>query len=666
MLNYMKKYKKEIIFGSILAVQLMALLLYNMTKLRYQADFDSSSGMLQLAEIGRQKTFLIKDWGYQTTLGWDIPLVIAVLFYAVTKNVFLSMGIANNIIIIGYILVFKDILKRCGVKKINIMVSLILLFSPYTLGQLGYVPMLFTGTASYSIKLLITFLLIDLMIRIENNIPMKKNGWILALYLLLSLLSGISSGIYMLVSGIFPVMLYVFLKMLSKNNLRALFSMQMLVPVFGTIAFAIGVILSRLIGIQNATASMRLLSAEKMADNFLKCFVGIFELFGGVKDDAPVVFSLRGILCLVCLTVSVFLIFVIIYYVAGILKRREKRGLVGIVLCVVFVNLGVLLLADTTYSSSTFEYRYHIVGMVPAILLMGLFCNDLIFSSLGAYFKRFIISVLIFSACVISAGNFTVYYRQTHSARIDELQKITDIAEEQDISLVYLITTDGKGMVDGRLLRLCDFDIGVPLLQSHNYGITWGGSSRFFENEKYKGKILVVADQTSFKDLPHYITDRLKGTGSAAGYDLYVAEENILDCSTRLPENIGETAADFPYSPGYTILGEIISSGELKVSDTGGSVFFGNTVEPGKGIFDIQLNFRYEDGDQGEGKVLGKFGVYKEDGGLIREVQIIAGKECILEGVQLDENLKSVHYSVEASPHSGMYIQSIAAKKIKE
>lgn len=73
MLNNMKKYKKEMIFGSILAVQLMALLFYNMTKLRYQADFDSSSGMLQLAEIGRQKTFLIKDWGYQTTLGWDIP-----------------------------------------------------------------------------------------------------------------------------------------------------------------------------------------------------------------------------------------------------------------------------------------------------------------------------------------------------------------------------------------------------------------------------------------------------------------------------------------------------------------------------------------------------------------------------------------------------------------
>ncbi len=218
-------------------------------------------------------------------------------------------------------------------------------------------------------------------------------------------------------------------------------------------------------------------------------------------------------------------------------------------------------------------------------------------------------------------------------------------------------------MVDGRLLRLCDFDIGVPLLQSHNYGVTWGGSSRFFENGKYKGKILVVADQTSFKDLPHYIADRLKGTGSAAGYDLYVAEENILDCSTKMPENIEETTADFPYSPGYTISGEIISSGELKVNDTGGSVFFGNTVEPRKGIFDIQLNFRYE---EGKGKVLGKFGVYKEDGGLIREARIIAGQECILKGVQLDENLKSVHYSVEASPYSGMYIQSITAKKIKE
>ncbi len=667
MVESIKKHKAEVLVVCVLAVQIAALVYYNLTKLRYQADFDSSTGMLQLAEIWRQKTFLLRDWKYQTVVGWDLPLPFAVPFFALTKNVFFSVGMANNLFVLGYMYVVYDILKKSGVRVRYIITVLILLFTPYTLGQLGYYPMLFIGTAPYSMKTLITFLLLDIIVRLENRMGIKKNIVHIVLFVAFSLTSGMSSGIYMLICGIVPVMFYLIMKVLIFNDVKQVVSKPGLVTAAGAVAFVIGGVLAKGMGLSSNSSSMQLLTAAKFPQNALSCFTGIWELFGALHDtDAPQVLSKAGIICLLSAFLTAFLIFLIVYYAVRLLRGREKRAVVAMILCVEFVNMSVLLLTDTTYASDTFEYRYHIVAVVPALLLFGFFFQDMS-KKLNDMSRTAMLIVVVLAALAVSTVNFRMMYADARTGRIDQLSKITDAAKEQGIDLIYVASINGASTGDGRLLRLCDLDIGVVTLsQIYNFGAGWGDTSRYYENGRHPGKIMTIADSDNLKELPDFLKNRMKKIGKIAGYHVFVSEENIFDCSAGMPEETGEQTVDFPYSPGYMTTGTINEEGELVVPEEGTLVIYGVNVRPSDGVFDICLNYRVDSQtDKQPGEVLGKFTASSDDGKKSETIDIIAGEDCVIKGMEIREDMEVFHYSVETVNGSGMSIKSITTTKIQ-
>lgn len=659
--------KKRLVLGVIFLVQLVFLFVYNLTKLRYQADFDSSTGMFQLAEIWRQKTFLLRDWKYQTVVGWDLPLPFAVPFFALTKNVFLSVGLANSLFVLAYIYVFYDILKKSGVRTSYILIVFILLFTPYTMGQLGYYPMLFVGTAPYSMKAFITLLLLDIVVRLENRMKMRKSIGHIVVLVIFSLTSGMSSGIYMLICGIAPVMLYLVLKVLIFNDMKQALSKTGLVTALGAVSFVIGGVLAKWMGLSSNSSSMQLLTVGKLYQNALSCFAGIWELFGAVHStDAPQVLSKQGVVCLLSAFLTAFLIFLIIYYAVRLVRGKEKRAAVAIIICVEFVNMCVLLLTDTTYASQTFEYRYHIVAMVPALLLFGLFFQDMSkrFNDMS---RAAMLIVVVLAGMAVSTVNFRQLYNDARLSRIDKLSRITDVAKEQGIDLIYVASINGASTGDGRLLRLCDLDIGVVTLsQIYNFGAGWGDSSRYYENGRHPGKIMTIADSDNLKELPNFLKSRMKKIDKIAGYHVFVSEENIFDCSVKMPEEIGEQAVDFPYSPGYMTTGKINKDGELVVPGVGTIVMYGVTVESSEGVFDIRLNYHLDpETDKQPGEVLGKFIVSSDDGKKSETVEIIAGEDCVIKGMEIKEDMETFHYSVETVNNSGMSIKSITTTKIQ-
>lgn len=659
--------KKRLVLGVIFLAQLVFLFVYNLTKLRYQADFDSSTGMFQLAEIWRQKTFLLRDWKYQTVVGWDLPLPFAVPFFALTKNVFLSVGLANSLFVLAYIYVFYDILKKSGVRTSYILIVLILLFTQYTMGQLGYYPMLFVGTAPYSMKAFITLLLLDIVVRLENRMKMRKSIGHIVVLVIFSLTSGMSSGIYMLICGIAPVMLYLVLKVLIFNDMKQALSKTGLVTALGAVSFVIGGVLAKWMGLSSNSSSMQLLTVGKLYQNALSCFAGIWELFGAVHStDAPQVLSKQGVVCLLSAFLTAFLIFLIIYYAVRLVRGKEKRAAVAIIICVEFVNMCVLLLTDTTYASQTFEYRYHIVAMVPALLLFGLFFQDMSkrFNDMS---RAAMLIVVVLAGMAVSTVNFRQLYNDARLSRIDKLSRITDVAKEQGIDLIYVASINGASTGDGRLLRLCDLDIGVVTLsQIYNFGAGWGDSSRYYENGRHPGKIMTIADSDNLKELPNFLKSRMKKIDKIAGYHVFVSEENIFDCSVKMPEEIGEQAVDFPYSPGYMTTGKINKDGELVVPGVGTIVMYGVTVESSEGVFDIRLNYHLDpETDKQPGEVLGKFIVSSDDGKKSETVEIIAGEDCVIKGMEIKEDMETFHYSVETVNNSGMSIKSITTTKIQ-
>ncbi len=654
--------KKEIVFGGILFLQILTIFIFNLTQLRYMADFDSSSGMAQIAEIWKQKTLLIKGWEYQTTVGWDIPLIFAIPLYGLTKNVFVSIGIMNNLFVLGFVAVIYDILRKSGIKVKNILLTLILFFTPYTLGQLGYVPMLFASTASYAMKVMISLLLIDLFVRFDAGKTWKRNWLPLAFFVLFSFISAVSSGVYMLICGILPAMLYLFIRAEYHNNLKLLLTKYAVLVGIGIATFGVGIVVAGLLQITNSSSGMMLLTASKVTTNVLGCFSGIWELFGGFRSEfPPTIMSLEGIVCLFCILLTALLLFVIGYYVVRVLKRKEKRTMICLVLCIQLVNMCVLLVTDTTYAAPNFECRYHIVSMVPAILLTGAFFHDMQYRINVLCYRTLLLAVTV-GVVATSAFQFNAYRKQMQISKVDQFEEIVKIAKEQDAKLIYTICHDDWSLADGRILRVCDSEIAVATIGSEWTGIGWGGSIRHFENANYKGKTLIMINEAEVGRLDAVYMPRLKEVGTVAGYKLYVAEKNMIDCMTGL-NTLGKKSIDFPYSTGNEMTGTITKDGMLKADSKGGVVLKGSPILPVEGTYDMTLHFRTKK-DAVPGAVVGTFRVMDQNGNVLESQDIVVGeKKVSVTGISLHADSGLTHYEVETIPESGVRMEKIVTTR---
>lgn len=652
-------HKKEVVFGGIVVFQILTIMIFNMTQLKYMADFDSSSGMAQIAEIWKQKTLLIKGWEYQTTVGWDIPLFFAIPIYGLTKNVFFSIGIVDNLFVLGFATLIYDILKKSGVKSKNIFLTMMLFFTPYTMGQLGYVPMLFTSTASYAMKVMIPLLLVDVFVRFDTGMSWKKIWFPLACFLGFSLISAVSSGIYMLICGIAPAVLYLLIKAECRNNLKFLLCRQSMVVGLGIVMYGVGIVLAGVLKVTNSTSGMTLLTIDKLATNALGCFAGVWELFGGIRAQfAPKVLSLEGIVCLLCILITGLFLVAIGYYVVRVLKGKEKRTMVCIVLCIQLVNLCVLLLTDTTYASSSFECRYHIVSMVPSILLTGVFFHDMQYR-LNVLCYRTLLAVIGIGVVIVSAFQFHAYDTQLKMSKVEQLSQITQTAKEHGAGLVYVICAEGDWtLADGRIMRVCDPEISVATIETTWTGVGWGASIQNFENANYKGKILLMIKESDTESLDAVYMPRLQDVGTVEDYKLYLAEENIIDCLTAF-NAFGKKSVDFPYSTGNEMTGTITEDGMLKASAKGGVVLMGTNIAPVEGTYDMTLHYRTPK-MANEGEVLGTFRLVDQNGNVIGSSPLVVGeKKAMITNFSLREDSGLIHYEVETVSESGVKIKKI-------
>lgn len=198
-----------IVFFEIFVIaQLLLIFVFNLTHLKYEAGFDSSAAMAQAMEIWNQKSIFLKHWDYQSTLGLDSVIIPASIFYGITHNIFFAYGIADCLGVLLYIYIFRDIFKMLQLPKLVRMIVYVLLLTPYSLEPLGYMPMMFTGAAYYIIKVLIPIMLIDILLKIKLEIPVRRYLHILITYFAAVYLTALSCGLYLLICGLFPIILY--------------------------------------------------------------------------------------------------------------------------------------------------------------------------------------------------------------------------------------------------------------------------------------------------------------------------------------------------------------------------------------------------------------------------------------------------------------------------
>lgn len=523
-----------IVFFEIFVIaQLLLIFVFNLTHLKYEAGFDSSAAMAQAMEIWNQKSIFLKHWDYQSTLGLDSVIIPASIFYGITHNIFLAYGIADCLGVLLYIYIFRDIFKMLQLPKLVRMIVYVLLLTPYSLEPLGYMPMMFTGAAYYIIKVLIPIMLIDILLKIRLEIPVRRYLHILITYFAAVYLTALSCGLYLLICGLFPIILYELFTVICSGSFKNFLSKNTLLLSASLVIYGLGYASAKIYGADIFTNEMVLTTAENFVNNFAKCIVGIAELFGALPNQKIVVTSAFGIHYLSHM--AAFLLFVIIliatiktvHPLSGLLKNGQTdspvQTVAGMVCCIIAVNLAVLILTDTTYGSETFEFRYHLIPVVSGFLIVGIGIGGLV-AWLKAHPNPLIFTSAMASIAIIwLLCNIVFYYYYTSRNNYETSTAITGyVQEHSDCDLVYFIGDSDSEIIEvARIARLLENRLNIIDGISVGSFLGWGASRTYYDPMETFDKVIIVCTDETYDSIEPYYRRGMTKLGTVDDYTLY-------------------------------------------------------------------------------------------------------------------------------------------------
>lgn len=651
--TWIKEHWLEILLCVGIVIQIGALAVFNLTRLPYESNYDSSCAYAQIVEMWRQKRILLKDWAYQTTLGIDSPVLLGALFYGITKNAFTAFGLANIVTVIVYACLFYDILKQADVKKNMRLLAVLFLLTPYSTGQLGYMPMLFTSAGSYAYKLLVPLLLIDILVRMHKGQEIKKYWYLILFATFFVFDTAVSSGEYILLCAVLPLIGYEILHVLIGNDIKQIFNKRLGFLILESAIYVVGIKVGRRTGIIESVGSQMMLTKAKHFPSVIaKCLTGIFQLFGGIPDyeDIPVT-QTYGMMYLFRFFLAAVILASWIYLLKHLKENEKYKELVGMITCIFAVNLIVLIFANVNYATKTFEYRYHLISMIPMILLTSIAASDL--WEKRKLLEQTIALVTIVLLLFVNVYDYKNYMRDCYNYQGD-MQGITLTAEQEGVHLIITIGSESISM--GRCMRNVNPNVEISTWGGYNHGVGWGASTYYFDNAHLKTPYMVLMTQKEYELMPKQIAKQLEEVQVFGIFRLYRVKENVLDGDNTLPQS--GTNRDFCYSSGYEYWGKMESDGNVLSSGKKETVLRSNKKKIEKdATYDIVVHYEVI---QAKEDSAATFRVRNAQDEIIAEQEMPKDATKItIKDVSVITGMEWVRYRINAEKGSKIRIRSI-------
>lgn len=651
--TWIKEHWLEILLCVGIVIQIGALAVFNLTRLPYESNYDSSCAYAQIVEMWRQKRILLKDWAYQTTLGIDSPVLLGVLFYGITKNAFTAFGLANIVTVIVYAFLFYDILKQADVKKNMRLLAVLFLLTPYSTGQLGYMPMLFTSAGSYAYKLLVPLLLIDILVRMHKGQEIKKYWYLILFATFFVFDTAVSSGEYILLCAVLPLIGYEILHVLIGNDIKQIFNKRLGFLILESAIYVVGIKVGRRTGIIESVGSQMMLTKAKYFPSVIaKCLTGIFQLFGGIPDyeDIPVT-QTYGMMYLFRFFLAAVILASWIYLLKHLKENEKYKELVGMITCIFAVNLIVLIFANVNYATKTFEYRYHLISMIPMILLTSIAASDL--WEKRKLLEQTIVLVTIVLLLFVNVYDYKNYMRDCYNYQGD-MQGITLTAEQEGVHLIITIGSESISM--GRCMRNVNPNVEISTWGGYNHGVGWGASTYYFDNAHLKTPYMVLMTQKEYELMPKQIAKQLEEVQVFGIFRLYRVKENVLDGDNTLPQS--GTNRDFCYSSGYEYWGKMESDGNVLSSGKKETVLRSNKKKIEKdAAYDIVVHYEVLKSKEDSAAT---FRVRNAQDEIIAEQEMPSDATKItIKDVSVITGMEWVRYRINAEKGSKIRIRSI-------
>ena len=651
--TWIKEHWLEILLCVGIVIQIGALAVFNLTRLPYESNYDSSCAYAQIVEMWRQKRILLKDWAYQTTLGIDSPVLLGALFYGITKNAFTAFGLANIVTVIVYAFLFYDILKQADVKKNMRLLAVLFLLTPYSTGQLGYMPMLFTSAGSYAYKLLVPLLLIDILVRMHKGQEIKKYWYLILFATFFVFDTAVSSGEYILLCAVLPLIGYEILHVLIGNDIKQIFNKRLGFLILESAIYVVGIKVGRRTGIIESVGSQMMLTKAKHFPSVIaKCLTGIFQLFGGIPDyeDIPVT-QTYGMMYLFRFFLAAVILASWIYLLKHLKENEKYKELVGMITCIFAVNLIVLIFANVNYATKTFEYRYHLISMIPMILLTSIAASDL--WEKRKLLEQTIVLVTIVLLLFVNVYDYKNYMKDCYNYQGD-MQGITFTAEQEGVHLIITIGSESISM--GRCMRNVNPNVEISTWGGYNHGVGWGASTYYFDNAHLKTPYMVLMTQKEYELMPKQIAKQLEEVQVFGIFRLYRVKENVLDGDNTLPQS--GTNRDFCYSSGYEYWGKMESDGNVLSSGKKETVLRSNKKKIKRdATYDMIVHYEVIQAKEDNAAV---FRIRNAQDEIIAEQEMPSdATEIRIRDVSVTQSMEWIRYRINAQKGSKIRIKSI-------
>lgn len=604
----------QYLFLLIVVIQTGFLIYMNLFAASGMIDYDGAKLYKHAIEMWNNKTAVIPGWKYITTMELDCALLPAVFFYGICHNIFLSFGLSNIIMIFCYIAVIYTIFQRTKYREYAFL-AICLVLVPYQTGMLEYFNMLFFNGAQYGIKVLLPLLFVLLLTTPEEKRKRPGNIVVLCIFALLLFITSLSSGVYVMFCGLFPIFLCMAAELVADGGMKKYKVWHFLLCGISIAAFLSGTIAARLIDVTARGNGMLLSKYQNMQLNVTACITGLFQVLNAIPGEDTMVLSLRGILFALRILLVLLLLFVCFYNMRKFFRPSAEINIKKLLSSLFLWNFAILIFADTRYSAEnvTMEYRYYLIAFIPLMLVLALQIGEWMKDG-SRLVKRCVSLLLLFCVITLTVGSDrSILENRGISQYVNDICAYINSMDQEVDSVFFVPDEETPEMC--RLLDESHTYCGYSV-ENGNGLVVYDYYQSYIDRSSHGDNNLLFVYNWETPDmyLPAYISGQYEKVGSVRWFDVYYSSVNLFDSISGFPLEDQSTSTDFFFSPGYVSNAEIASindAGELAVTGNGAEAVSSAEFAPYEGGMEMELIYETE---AAAGSPAGVFEVWDAEG----------------------------------------------------
>lgn len=609
----------------IFVIQLLFIVYINIFCCKSWIDHDASMTYSHTIEMWKQKRLVLPGYAEETFLHLDTACIPAVLFYGLTKDIFLAYGLSNVLFLAIYLFVIFDIAKKLTNVKTYSYIAAILFLIPYRIGMLEYTTMLFYEVSFYSYCIIVPLMGIDLFLYEKDEINNNKAKYytIFALYFILNAISAFSRGTYLLFVGIAPILVcYIIDIIISDDYKKVLCRDKIILVASSLVSFALGMLYGKIINAAPNNTGYNLVRTHEIVDNFLSLVWAYLSIFLN-PYSAPQVISLYGIRNLILFAFAIFTIIIVIFNCKHLFKEEKISKALRYLTLVLIWNACVLGLTQCNTSDAFYPERYLFPGFVPILISVPImldYCGKIKKDLLKRTLYLIVSLVILCTLFVCNIGIFEGF--KENKADTQGMRDVIQYARDNGIKTIIYLNDDNGSFITRSL---------APDLKTVSVDFKEDGTYYLCNREYYKcardrgyfddANVLAVPwDMQPENYLNYYLMSSYTPAGDVKAYHLYVAGSNKFDDKVGFPldDNVLNEWIDFPHSNGYQYAGDIDAYGYLETTGNGDYSLISPKLDAPYCACDITVNYEigFKTSDEApansDGHVIGQITVLDE------------------------------------------------------